>query len=156
MYFIKRLGQPWVNSQFSTLKWSATTIFHLQCLVKQRPQHIFRSTLDPRDWLLCFMVKESLTMKDCDIFQWTFYHYRLQVSTLPYLYSGANKGGLHNISNPKINKNMVRKDLVKQIIKVIWKTLDVHYFTTFFEWCILSKLVLYFTKVSTFCLFQWK
>ena len=60
-------------------------------------------------------------------------NYRLQVSTLPYLYSGANKGGLHNISIPKINRNMVRRDLVKQIIKVIGKKIDVHYFTTFFE-----------------------
>ena len=83
-------------------------------------------------------------------------NYRLQVSTLPYLYSGANKGGLHNISIPKINRNMVRRDLVKQIIKVIGKKIDVHYFTTFFEWCILSKLVLYFTQVSKFCLVSMK
>ena len=42
----------------STQNWSATTIFHSQCSVKQRPPPISRSTLDPREWLQCFLVKE--------------------------------------------------------------------------------------------------
>lgn len=33
-----------------------------------------------------------------------FFTFRLQVSTFSYLCSGAYKGGLHNISNPKIDE----------------------------------------------------
>ena len=87
----------------STQKWSATTIFHLQCLVRQRPQPIFRSTLDPRDLLLCFLVKEK--QKVTWYFSMICFTFRLQVSTFSYLCSGAYKGGLHNISNPKIDES---------------------------------------------------